>query len=242
MSNLFGTEILTTCARRASVHHARPAWIKLAPIALVTLVLFLVWRYTPLAEYVTVERIAGWARAVGGERWSVVPVIGAYTVAAFLMFPRPLLTLFAVISYGPWFGAVVAMTGIILAAFVSYRLGHALPKNTLRNVAGERFNDISKSLRGHGVAAGFAVSIAPVGPFPVVGMMAGAARIKLWQYLVGTAFGMAPGTLATTFFAEHIKDVLEDPSTINYWYVAAIVVVFAVIIAAVRWWMKRQAA
>ena len=241
MATFLSTDTLASCARRARIHHSRPAWLRLGLIALVTLALFLAWRYTPLADYATAERIGGWARAVGEERWLVLVLIAAYTAAAFLMFPRPLLTLFAVIAYGPWLGVAVAMTGILVAAFASYRLGHALPKETLRNVAGERFDDITKSLRGHGVAAGFAVSIAPVGPFPVVGMVAGAARIRLWKYLAGTALGMAPGTLATTFFAEHLADVLEDPSTINYSYVAGILLAFAAIIAVVRWWLKRAA-
>jgi uncharacterized membrane protein YdjX (TVP38/TMEM64 family) len=241
MNTFFSTDTLAACARRARVRHSRPAWLKLVPIAIVVIGLFLVWRYTPLADYLTARRVYGWARAVGGERWSIIVVIAAYTLAAFLMFPRPLLTLFAVIAYGPWLGAAFAMIGIIIAAFASYSLGRALPKDTLRNVAGERFDDISKSFRGHGIVAGFAVSIAPVGPFPVVGMMAGAARIKAWHYLAGTALGMAPGTLATTIFGEHLADVLEDPSTINYWYVAAVVLVFAALIVGVRWWLKRQA-
>ena len=241
MASFFGTETLTRCARRASVHHARPAWLKLVPFVVLVLALFLAWRYTPLADYVTTDRIHRWARTFGGERWTVLLVIAAYTAAAFLMFPRPLLTLFAVITYGPWLGVAVAMTGIVVAALASYSLGRALPKHTLRDVAGERFDDISKSLRGHGVAAGFAVSIAPVGPFPVVGMMAGAAGLRMWHYLVGTALGMAPGTLATTFFGQHLADVLEDPSTINYWYVAGVVLVFALLVAAVRVWLKRQA-
>ena len=241
MGTFFGTDTLTRCARRASVHHARPAWLKLLPLVVLVLALFLAWRYTPLADYITTERIRGWARTVRGERWTVLLVIGSYTAASFLMFPRPLLTLFAVIAYGPWLGAAVAMTGIVLAALASYSLGRALPKHALRDVAGEHSDHIRKSLRGHGVAAGFAVSIAPVGPFPVVGMMAGAAGLRMWHYLVGTALGMAPGTLATTIFGEHLADVLEDPSRINYWYVAGVVLGFALLVAAVRWWLKRQA-
>jgi uncharacterized membrane protein YdjX (TVP38/TMEM64 family) len=224
------------------VHHARPAWLKVAAIALISLALFLTWRYTGLADYATADRISGWARAVRGEPWSVVLVVAAYTVATFTMFPRPLITLFAVVAYGPWLGLATALVGIILAALCAYEVGRVLPKHTLRDVAGDRFDEVSKSFRGHGVAAGFAVSIAPVAPFPVVGMMAGAAGIKRWQYIIGTVLGMMPGTLATTFFAGHLAEVLNDPSKMNYWLVAGIVIVFAALVAIVRWWLLRTQA
>jgi uncharacterized membrane protein YdjX (TVP38/TMEM64 family) len=84
------------------------------------------------------------------------------------------------------------------------------------------------------------VSIAPVGPFPVVGMMAGAAGIKRWQYLVGVLLGMTPGTLATAVFGGHLAAVLSDPSKLNYWLVAGIVIVFAALVAGARWWILRS--
>ncbi|HET7157611.1 MAG TPA: VTT domain-containing protein, partial [Burkholderiales bacterium] len=84
-----------------------------------------------------------------------------------------------------------------------------------------------------------AVSLAPLAPFPVVGMIAGAAHIKLRDYVLGTAAGMLPGTLATTVFANQIEAILEDPSRINYWVVAAIIAVFAALMIGVRRWIIR---
>jgi phospholipase D1/2 len=240
MASFLTTSGLAKCARRARVHHARPAWIKVAGIALFSLALFLVWRYTGLADDASPERIVGWARGVRGHPWSVVLVIAAYTVATFTMFPRPLITLFAVVAYGPGLGFATALAGIVLAAYCTFQIGRSLPEHTLQDIAGDKFDDIARALRGHGVAAGFAVSIAPVAPFPVVGMMAGAARIKRWQYLVGVVLGMTPGTLATTVFGDHLAAVLSDASKLNYWLVAGIVIVSAALIAGARWWILRS--
>jgi uncharacterized membrane protein YdjX (TVP38/TMEM64 family) len=79
----------------------------------------------------------------------------------------------------------------------------------------------------------FAVSIAPVAPFPVVGMVAGAAGIKLWHYVVGTTLGMAPGVLATAFFGGEVATALEDPSKVNYWLIGAVVLLFGAVTFAV---------
>jgi uncharacterized membrane protein YdjX (TVP38/TMEM64 family) len=153
------------------------------------------------------------------------------------MFPRPLLTLFAVIAFGPWLGFATAMCGDVIAALSTYYAGRALPRNTVRELAGDKVAEIGKAIRGHGVLPSFAASIAPVAPFIVVGMAAGAAGVKLWQYLLGNALGMAPGTLASTVFAEQVALALEDPSTINYWVIVAIAAGFVLLIFFVRRWL-----
>lgn len=228
------------CARRAHARHARPTWRKLLSVAAILFALFLVWRFTPLAEYVTAENIRGWARAAGDTTWTPIVAIAAYTPAVFLMFPRPLLTLFAVIAYGPWFGFGIAMCGDLLAALSTYYAGRALPQETVRDLAGERLQEASKALRGHGVLSSFVASIAPVAPFIVVGMAAGAAGIRLWHYLAGNLLGMTPGTLASTVFARQIAMALEDPSQINYWVIAGVVVFFVLAILVARRWLARM--
>ncbi len=228
------------CARRAHARHGRPAWKKLLSIAAVIVLLFLAWRFTPLTEYITTDRIRAWARAVGGTTWSPIVVIAAYTPAVFVMFPRPLITLFAVIAFGPWLGFATAMCGDVVAALSTYYAGRALPRGTVRELGGDKVAQATKALRGHGVLPSFAASIAPVAPFIVVGMAAGAAGISVWQYLVGNALGVLPGTLASTVFADQVAAALEDPSTINYWVVGGIVIFFGVLIVIVRRWLVRM--
>ena len=86
----------------------------------------------------------------------------------------------------------------------------------------------------------FAVTVAPIAPFPVVGMAAGAVRINVLQYLLGTLGGMLPGTLATTVFARELEAALEDPSRINYWIVAAVILVLVLLVVVARRWLARM--
>jgi uncharacterized membrane protein YdjX (TVP38/TMEM64 family) len=235
----FLTTTFERCARRAHARHARPAWKKIGSFAIVLVLLALAWRYTPLAELITAERIRSWAEAAGGRAWSPLVVIAAYSPAVFLMFPRPLITLFAVIAYGPWLGFATAMCGDVVAAISTYFAGRALPPNTVRRIGGEKAAETSKVLRTHGVLPSFAASIAPIAPFIVVGMAAGAAHVKLWQYLLGNALGMAPGTLASTVFADQVAGALEDPSSMNFWLIGGVAVAFVVLMVIVRRWFAR---
>ena len=223
----------------AQPRRPRPAWGKIIALGAVFLAFFLAWRYTPLADVITAERVMAWARALRRNEWAPLAVIAFYTPAAFMMFPRPLITLFAVLAFGPWRGCAIAFAGIIGSAFATYYVGKALPAKTLHRTAGRNLDRTTRAIRRRGLASVFAVSIAPVAPFPVVGMVAGAARIKLWHYIVGTTLGMAPGTLATTVFANEIEAALEDPARINYWVVAAVILVLAGLVLAVRRWMVK---
>lgn len=220
-----------------SPDRSRPAWVKLGAIVFFFFALFLSWRYTPLADVITAERLMGWARALRSMPWAPLAVIAFYTPAAFVMFPRPFITLFAVLAFGPWYGFAIAMTGIVGSALATYLVGRLLPERMVHRIAGRRLERTTRAIRKRGLMSVFAVSIAPVAPFPVVGMVAGAVRIKLTDYVVGTVLGMTPGTLATTVFARQIEAALEDPSRINYWVVAAVVAILVTLVVVVRRWM-----
>lgn len=224
----------------AARHRRGPAWGKILTAALVVAALAAAWRYTPLNEFITGERVIGWARAVREYRWAPLLVMMAYTPAAFVMFPRPLLTLLTVIAFGPWLGFAYSMSGIVLAALATYYAGRALRPETVKRLAGDKLDHVTKALRRHGLLAMFAVRIVPAAPFAVEGIVAGAVRIKVSDYALATVMGMAPGVLATTVFGDQLATALEDPSKINYWLVGGVLIAFIVLTYFVRRWFQRQ--
>jgi phospholipase D1/2 len=224
----------------AATERLGPAWGKIAVAVIVLAALAAAWRYTPLSEYVTAERVIAWAQAVGNLWWAPLVVMLAYTPACFVMFPRPLITLFAVIAFGPVLGFVYSLTGILAAALATYFAGRAMRPEAVRNIVGDKLNEMTEVLRRRGLLACFAMRIVPVAPFVVEGIAAGAVRIKVWHFSLGTVLGMLPGTLTTTIFGDQIQTALEDPSRINYWLIAGVVVFFAVLIMIVRRWFLKQ--
>jgi uncharacterized membrane protein YdjX (TVP38/TMEM64 family) len=230
---------LARSAKRTSTRHARPLWKKIVPIFVVALVFFLVWRFTPLADILTARNVVRWARAVGRLTGSEFLMIVAFVLSAFVMFPRPILTLLSIIAYGPLAGFAVAMTGILASATAVYFAGRAVPKRTLNEHGGPKLKRTIATLRKHGVIAALAVSIVPVAPFPLVGMAAGAARVKLWQYLTGVMLGMLPGTVATALFTNQLLAALDDEAEVNYWIVAGAILVLAALIVIVRRWLQK---
>jgi uncharacterized membrane protein YdjX (TVP38/TMEM64 family) len=155
------------------------------------------------------------------------------------MFPRPLITLAAVVAYGPYRGFAFAMTGVLIAAAATYVAGRLFRRDTVRRIAGERLNRITHALREHGLLAVTALRLVPIAPFIVEGVVAGAIRIKLWHFLLGTFIGMLPGVLGATVFADQLEAALEDPGKINWWVVAGIVIALATLTWIVKRWLNR---
>jgi uncharacterized membrane protein YdjX (TVP38/TMEM64 family) len=212
-------------------------WWKPAAAVLAIVALAAAWRFTPLHDYLTGERLRDWARFVRETPWAWLALVLAYTPAAFLMFPRPVLTLIAVIAFGRWLGFVYAMTGILLSAFAAFYAGRLMRPQTLRRYAGRYYEPASRELRRHGLAAVFIMRVLPTAPHAVASALAGALRVKAWHFGVGTFLGMLPGVLAATVFGGEIASALDEPSAVSYWLAGGALV----LIGLSLWWLRRWA-
>jgi len=165
----------------------------------------------------------------------------AYTPACFVLFPRPLITLAAVIAFGPWLGFTIALSGVVLSAAVTYFAGMRMRRSTVRRLAGQRLAEMIEVLRRHGLLAMTLLRLVPIAPFAVEGIVAGAVRLKLWHLLVGTALGMLPGTLATTVFGDQLEAAFSEGRGVNWWIIAGVVALLVGGGFAVRRWFQRMA-
>jgi phospholipase D1/2 len=217
-----------------------PAWGKLALILLGAAALAASWRWTPLAEIVTAERILGWTRTVRDTWWAPIVLVAAYTPAAFVLLPRPLITLVAVMTFGVLLGLVYGTAGALIAALVTYYAGRFLPHDTVKRLAGDALEPAGKLLREHGVVAVFGSNMLPTPPFVIQNMIAGAVRIPLWKFVLGTFFALVPGMLAWTVFGDQINAALEDSSKVSWWLIgAALLLLVAFTFLARRFLAKR---
>jgi phospholipase D1/2 len=218
----------------------RPAWGKLALFALAAAALTALWRCTPLAEVVTAENTIAMAREFGAQWWAPLVVMLAYTPACFIMFPRPLITLSAVVAFGPWTGFAYALAGIVFSAVVTYYVGKLMKRDTVRRLAGPQLDRMVDVLKKHGLLALTLLRLVPIAPFAVEGIVAGAVRLKLWHLALGTAIGMLPGTLVTTVFGDQLETALSG-GEVNWWLVGACAAVLVAGIVLVRRWFGRMA-
>ena len=197
------------------------------------------WRFTPLTDWVTAERVTAWAEDFGTHWWSPLAIVLAYTPASLLLIPRPLITLAATVAFGAGPAFAYGMIGILFAGIATYGLGRSMNPRTVRHIAGERLHRVSQALRQRGLPAVIAVRCVPIAPFWTVNMVAGAIRIRLAHFLIGTAVAITPGLLMATVYGEQFSEALRDPSRVNYVLVAAITLFFIIAFVLVRAWVRR---
>ncbi|HEU4352707.1 MAG TPA: VTT domain-containing protein [Burkholderiales bacterium] len=217
-----------------------PAWGKIAAIAVAIALLAAAWRWTPLADLFTSERILDWARVARGTWWAPLAVMAAYVLAALVLFPRPLVTLATIIAFGTSLGIAYAIAGVLSAALVTYYAGRFVKRSTVRRFAGDRIEAAAKPLREHGIVAVFAANMVPTPPFAVQNMIAGALRIPLAHFLAGTALSLVPPVLAWTMFGAQINRALEDASQVSWWLVGGALVLLAGFGYFARRWVRAR--
>ena len=214
----------------------------LSGIVLAAVALALLWTHTPLAEWVTRDNameIAGW---FSDRWWAPVLVMAAYTPASFIMFPRWIITMTAVLAFGPWHGFAYGFIGILIAAVVTFLPGRLVERDTIRRIAGKKLKPVTQFMERKGLIAVTLVRLVPIAPFPVVNMVMGAMRVKLWHFVLGTFLGMLPGMLAATVLSDQLAAALEDPTRVNFWVIAAAVLVLVALAWFGQRYMRRQGA
>jgi phospholipase D1/2 len=212
-------------------------WLRVATAIAVILGLAAMWRYSPLAQWTTAERIIAWAEQFSAAPWAPLAVMAAYTPASIVMFPRSLVTLFAVVAFDAWLGFTFAMSGILIAALLTYLSGTYFDRATVRRLGGQKVDRIVRVLRGRGLVAMTALRLVPLAPFAVEGVIAGAIHIRLRDFMIGTFLGMLPGTLTATVFGDQFAAALHDPSAVNPWLIVGVTLALAAATLYVRHWL-----
>jgi phospholipase D1/2 len=198
--------------------------------------LVLFWHYGPAAVLTDALPTVQLARSVAQERWVPLLIVAAYTPAAIVLFPRPLITLFAVVALGAGWGFACAFAGVMISAAVTFALGRRLDRSLVRRLAGRRLGQVSRFLYQRGTLAMAAVRLVPLAPFAVINVVAGAMGVRAGAFLAGTALGLLPGTLVATLFGDELRRGLHDPHSINVALCAAAVAALVTAGWLVRRW------
>jgi uncharacterized membrane protein YdjX (TVP38/TMEM64 family) len=133
--------------------------------------------------------VIGVAKDFGSRWWAPLLLMASYTPACLVMFPRPLITLAAVIAFGPWLGFLYALIGIVLSSIVTYYIGRRMRRDTVRRIAGPKLDRMIQVLKKYGLLAMTLLRLVPLAPFAVESIVAGAIHMRLWHVALGTAIG-----------------------------------------------------
>lgn len=182
---------------------------------LLLLVLAAFWKWGPLAEWFTADKVADWLDSVNESRIALLFVIGGYLAGGLLIFPVTVLIGVTVIVFDPPYSVVYALCGCLSSAALGYLVGERIGPNAVRKVLGTRINRVSKRLAQRGMFTMVLIRLLPLAPFSFVNIAVGVSHIKFRDFMIGTFLGMAPGILALAVAADRINAFIENPQWEN---------------------------
>ncbi|HWP34850.1 MAG TPA: VTT domain-containing protein, partial [Thermodesulfobacteriota bacterium] len=152
--------------------------------------------------------------ALRGSPAAPLAVAAAYVVAGVAV-ALPLLVAATGLVFGPLYGVAYALLGVFANAAVFYGLGRLVGPAAARRLAGRWADRVGQALARHGVATVTTLRVVPLAPFTVVNVLAGALRIPLRDYLLGTLLGTAPGAIVLAALGDRAGAVIRSPGPIT---------------------------
>jgi phosphatidylserine/phosphatidylglycerophosphate/cardiolipin synthase-like enzyme/uncharacterized membrane protein YdjX (TVP38/TMEM64 family) len=212
----------------------RGRWLKLAAIPLAFGTLAIAWQFPPLSRIARPDEVGPMLQALAAQPWAPLLVIGVYVIGGLVAFPLLLLIAATAAAFGPMLGLAYALTGALASAVVTYAVGVALGRDTLRAVIGPRLKRVQRRIVKGGVLAIAMIRLIPIAPFTVVNLVAGASDIRIGAFVAGTILGLAPGLLVMSALGHQLMRIITGPSAVDIALLAGVIVLWLALAGAVQ--------
>ncbi len=210
----------------------RPLREKVALLAIglgMAAVVAALWRWV-LAPMLPLEAGRVIAAAAAFRDWPGAPAatVAGFVAAGLVGVPVTPLLIAAGMAFGVVGGLVWGLAGALASAIVLFAVGRLIGRDRVRRIAGRGMTRVIRAMPRRGVHVVMMLRLIPAATYTVVNLVAGAARTRLGDYLLGTLLGMAPMAAALALFGDRVAAVLRMPTM---WNIAVLAVLTAALIA-----------
>ncbi len=169
------------------------------------------YSWEPLRAYISVQTLADLSRPIARHPLAPIIISAAYLCSVLMVFPRAILTVAAVIVFGPWLTFFTGMSGLLLGALCGFWVGRKLTGEKLQTLTrSPLLGRLEEKLRCGGVGAVVIVRLVPIAPFTVVNMILGVLRVTTGNFVLGTFLGLLPGFLFSIFVGDRLRTMLHN--------------------------------
>lgn len=168
----------------------RHPWVRLAALVALLAVGLGVLVLVPVDVRTAREAVAG------AGAWAQAAFVAGYVVATLLLLPKNVLSAAAGLLFGAAAGVALVWVGAVLGASAAFWVGRALGRDGVRRLVGRHMARLDGLVERHGVLAVLVARLVPVIPFTAVNYGSGLTAVRFVPYLLATAAGILPGTIA----------------------------------------------
>lgn len=175
-------------------------WLKrLAPLAVVAILIGVGFKsglhkyLAPDTLFATLEGFRGWVDA--HMVLAALAFIGVYASLVAISFPgATLLTIGGGYMFGQWIGTGAVVIAATIGATIIFLLAKTVFGDVLAKKAGGLVKKMEDGFKDGELNYMFLLRLVPAFPFVAVNVGAGLLNVSLRNYVIGTFFGIIPGT------------------------------------------------
>jgi uncharacterized membrane protein YdjX (TVP38/TMEM64 family) len=141
--------------------------------------------------------------AIGNGPATALLLFVAYSVLTVAPIPRTVFNLAAGLLLGNLAGIAVAIVATTVASSLAFGLARLLGRDLVsRHLHRKSVRAVNERLSGGGVLAITSLRLIPVVPFAPMSYCCGVSSVRFGPYLLGTALGSLPGTIAIVLLGD----------------------------------------
>ena len=165
-------------------------------------------------------------RAVVEDAGALAPLVYgvAYALAVTVILPASPLTVAAGVLFGPVVGVVTVLVGATTGAVGAFGIARIVGRGPVEQLAGRRVQAVDRFVAERGLVALLLLRLLPVIPFGVLNLVAGVTVLRLRDYIIATALGIVPATVAFVV----VGGTLDDPTSPAFLVAVGLLVVVTV--------------
>ncbi len=172
---------------------------------LILVLAFIIFKFTPLKQYVEKEALLSFLENLKGEWWGPLVFILIYGIGCVFALPGSLLTLAGGAIFGTAYGTLFNVLASNLGATLAFLMARFLGRDFVANLMkGGKLAQLDDSIEKNGFKTIFRLRLIPIFPFNGLNFGSGFSKVKYRDYLFGSLLGMLPGTFIYTYFGDSV--------------------------------------
>jgi len=172
--------------------------------------------------------------------WGPLVYIALYAIRPLILFPSTVLTVAGGFVFDPFWGVIYTIIASNTSSTIAYYVGRYFGQGTLEESGSDNLiQRYANRMRNNSFETIMIMRFIFL-PYDMVSYLAGFLRIHYWPFILATALGSIPGTIAFVLFGASIEHFDDGLPSLNPNILAASVVIFIVSIALSRLFKKRE--
>jgi uncharacterized membrane protein YdjX (TVP38/TMEM64 family) len=211
-------------------------WLVLGMYAAMLVSLAVVWREPSMHHWLDPQSLSAFGRHLLSSPLGPLAVLAGYVVAVVAGMPVLLLAAVGALIFPPWPGILWCLSGMVAGAVVTYGIGRYTSAATVDTWTSGRLAPLAQHLNHRGLLTMILVRVLPLAPFIVVNIAAGALRVRLRDYVLGSYIGLLPANLMFFLFMDVLSQAWRSPGLSSYLSLGALLAVVGLLF----WWLRKK--